>query len=543
MSGLAELLEENRRLREREALLAATLDAREARIAQFEADLRSREEALAYVTAQRDAVEQRAEQLAQALELIRLRRSGAVSQRFIDDDAQQVLALVRDVAAPPRAPVADPSVTEAEPEVPSRRLPKDAPGKARRRTREDFAHLPSRKVVCPASADAACAKCGGHLLLVGKANSFRIGWVPGHFVVEDIIRDKCACPSCPAEGVLTVPAPYILDKALCADSLLARVLVDKFSDHLPLNRQAARMEREGFDVSTTTLASWVTTVAGPLGFVAKAIRAEVLAADFIQGDDTGMPVQDGGDGTLRKGRMWAFTNQELVFYAFTDTKQGKFPAELLQEFCGDCLLVDGGSEFNRAVDELDLERAGCWSHLRTYFFNALPFHPDEARLALGTIRDIFLFERQYANLTAADRLAARQANLTPLVDGLYRWIRELSTQVRPKSKLMEALGYAQSQEPRLRVCLERGDVPIHNNLSELMLRQHVVGRKNWLFARSEGGAKAAATMFTIIGSCRLQGVDPTAYLIDVLGRLQDHPSSRMHELTPKAWRLPLAHTD
>jgi transposase len=538
MSGLAEILEENQRLREREAVLAAREAALTIVVQEQGEALRQKDHDLQTVTAQRDAVRLRAEQLAQELELIRLRRFGPVSQRHIDDDAQPVLAMFGDITAPPRLAVVEPAAP-AEPAAPSRRLAVSAPQQPRRRSREDFRHLPSRKVVCPAPPDQTCAKCKGALRVVGKAETFRVGWEPGHFVVEDLVRDKCACPDCPGEGVLTVPAPYALDKALCADSLLARVLVDKFGDHLPLNRQRDRMAREGLDVGTSTLSAWVVAAASVLRPVAHAVRGELLAAPFLQGDDTGMPVQDGGDGALRKGRFWAFTDQEQVLYAFTDTKEGHFPEKLLKGFEGNCLLVDGGTEFNKVVGALDLDRAGCWSHLRTYFFNALPFHPAEANTALGTLRDLFLLERQLAHLSAHERLAERRTHATPLVDGLFRWIRELSAVARPKSKLMEALTYALNQETTLRVFLERGDVPIHNNLSELLLRQPVVGRKNWLFARSEGGAQAAATLFTLIGSCRLQGIDPHGYLVDVLGRVQDCTTPK--SLTPRAWRQARSH--
>lgn len=559
MPGLAEILDENRRLRlllgEREALaqsreatlaaLESCLRERDAALHERGAALHEKDIALQRVTAERDAVRLRAEHLAQELELIKLKRSGPASMRFVEGpDGQETLPIFPDVTAPPRSPTVGPDgdvTSEDEPEQAtsrkSRRLRKDKRKRPRRRCREDFAHLPSRKVHCPAPADASCHKCGGHLRKVGTSESFRIAWVPGHYVVEDILRDKCACPNCPGEGVLTVPGPYALDRALCADSLLARVLVDKFADHLPLNRQAARMAREGFDVGSNTLASWVVKAAGVLGVIANAVRQELLEGAFLQGDDTGFPVQDGGDGVLRKGRMWAYTDQQQVFYAFTDSKEGKFPADILAGFTGECLLVDGGSEFNRAVSELDVERAGCWSHLRTYFFEALHHHPHEAGLAIGTIQDVFLLERQFAGMTADERLAARREHAGPLVDGLYRWMRELSVRARPKSKLMEALTYASNQEETLRVFLERGDIPIHNNISELMLRQHVVGRKNWLFARSEGGAQAAAAMFTLIGSCRLQGIDPHAYLVDVLGRVQDWPSTRVRELTPRSWKL------
>ncbi len=322
--------------------------------------------------------------------------------------------------------------------------------------------------------------------------------------------------------------------------LLARVLVDKFSDHLPLHRQARRMEREGFEVGSQTLAAWVRAAASLLEPVVRAMRTELMASSWLQGDDTGLPVQDGGDGKLRKGRMWVFTDQEHALYAFTPTKEGVYPAALLKGFEGEMVLVDGGSEFNEVVRTEDLDRAGCWSHLRTYFWKARLHHPDQAGLALDTIRDLFLLERQVKGKPPDEVLAFRQRSTRPLIDGFFRWVQALSTHVRPQSTLGKALGYARNQEAAMRLHLDHGELPISNNLSELLLRQNVVGRKNWLFAGSEGGALAAATIYSLVGSCMLQGIDPHAYLSDVLGRL-DETGTPSRDLTPKAWRLARQH--
>jgi transposase len=392
-------------------------------------------------------------------------------------------------------------------------------------------------VSCKASEEGKCSRCGKSFQVIGKATSFRIDWEPGRFVIHDVERDKCACPDHPEQGVFTVPSPYALDRALCGNGLLARVLVDKFGDHIPLNRQVRRMKREGFEVGSLTLSNWVCGGADVLHRVATAVQKDLLAGAWLQGDDTGLPVQDAGDGTLRKGRLWAFTNQEQVFYAFTATKQGEYPAKLLEGFSGDLLLVDGGSEFNKVVRDQDLSRGGCWSHLRTYFFEARHHHPVEAALALGTIRDLFGIERELHGQTPAQILEDRRLYAKPLVDGFFTWANAQSTVTRPRSMLGEALTYARNQEQALRLFLDHGDLPMHNNLSELMLRQAVVGRKNWLFARSEGGAQAAATIYTLVGCCMLQGIDPHTYLVDILGTLLDHPINRVAELTPKAWRL------
>lgn len=537
MKGLAEILEENARLRAslstehgRVRDLVNTLQETNERLTEAEKLLRERGEALQKSQAMIAALKASAEDLARKLQLIEHKASGPASQRFIPE-RQEPLPFSGDITPPPRAPRPEP---EPAPEAAAPPSPRPS---GKRRGREHYAHMRARTVRCTASPTATCPRCKGALKVIGQATSFRVEWVPGHFIIDDVVRDKCACPSCPSEGVLTVPSPYALDHALCGNGLLARVIVDKFVDHIPLNRQADRLAREGFDIGTTTLASWVKGGAGVLHVLAMAIKAELLKQPMLQGDDTGLPVQDGEDGMLRKGRLWAFTDQEQVYYAFTATKAGEHPATLLEDFAGRLFLVDGGTEFNQIVREKGLSRAGCWSHLRSYFFDARNHHPNEATLALGTLRDLFLIERATWGTPPEAVHAIRQGQARPLVDGFFAWVKALSPMVRPTSLLGEALAYAIRQEPMLRLFLQHGELPMHNNLSELLLRQAVVGRKNWLFARSEGGAQAAADLYTLVGSCKLQGIDPHAYLLDVLGRVLDHPRSRVDELTPKRWRL------
>lgn len=527
MSGLAELLEENRRLRDANAQVMRDNE-------RLSGDLEQR-------TAERDAAVRTAEELAQTLALLRGERTGPRSQRVVDPTVEPLLPIFAREVAPPAAPEPEPEGDSDEPDSSAGTARTRRRKRGVRRDRAAYAHLPSKTIRCPADPDAACPSCGGRLRIVGKARTFRVEWVPGHFEVLDFERDKCTCDACSDPGVLTVPAPCALDKALCGDSLLARVLVDKFADHLPLHRQAKRMGREGFEVRTTTLSSWVVQAAALLRPVAEAVRTQVLDHPFIQGDDTRFPVQDGGDGALRKCRMWAFTDQLQAYYAITDTKAGVFPVALLDGFKGNCLVADAGSEFNAVVTEQNLQRAGCWSHLRTYFHRALDEHPDQAGTAIATFRSLFLLERQWVDLSPEERLENRRSKAAPLVDAFFEWVRNLSQTVRPRSLLGKAIAYALRQETALRLFLERGDIPMHNNLSELLLRQPVVGRKNWLFAGSEGGAQAAATLFTLIGSCLLQGIDPHAYLTDILPRIGNHPAKRVGELTPKAWADTLRH--
>lgn len=238
MSGLAEILDENARLREELAARDAALAARDAALAEREAEL--------------ETVTKRAKELAQELWLVREARRGPASQRYVPAE-QGRLPMFHEVPPPPREPVAEPQSDVEETEKPARKKRKGAP---RRRNRDAFAHLPSEPVHC-AAEKTPCPSCGKDMKVIGTAESFRVEWVPGHFVRYDVTRDKCACPDCPGEGVLTAPGPFALDRSMAANGLVARVLVDKFADHIPANRQAKRMQREGFDVGSHTLAAWI----------------------------------------------------------------------------------------------------------------------------------------------------------------------------------------------------------------------------------------------------------------------------------------------
>lgn len=524
MSGLAQILEENSRLREvvreRDAQLVAQAE-------DFRAQLAAQAEMI-------EALKASNELFARRFEFLEKRRQMAAAERLEAAERQSPLFDGLEVAAPPR----DPDLEKADRgsgDRPDGRKTANHPRKGRR----DVSALPfpRHEVEAPVNP-TTCERCRGDRTLVEPRVSHRVGWTPGHFTVVEIHQQRCQCDQCPKAEVWTAPEPCLLPGAMCDDSLLARVLVDKFGDHLPLNRQADRMTREGFPINENVLSGWVRQGAPQVRLLLEALRGEVVETRTLLGDDSGLPVQDGTDGKLAKGRLWVFTDRRQAFFAFSRTKEGEHPTAVLETLGvkGIRLLVDGGSEYNDAVATLGLTRGGCWSHQRRYFFDAAVQHA-EAKHGLRTIHDLFQIERQIADASDAERLAVRQQRSAPLVDGFYTWVRALGPKVRPGSKLGQAVSYAISQEPRMRVFLAHGDVPLHNNLSELLLRQPIVGRKNWLFSGSEGGALAAADWFSLIASCRLQKVDPWRYLYDVFGRLLDHPSKRVHELTPLNWRL------
>jgi transposase len=520
MSGLGEILEENSRLRE-------VVRERDVQLAAHAAQL-------AALAEQIEALKASNERFARHMEFLEKRRQMAAAERLEAAERQSPLFDGLEVEAPPRDPELEKKSPGSEEKVDGRKTAKHP-----RKGRRDVSALkfPRVKVDAPVNP-STCEQCGGERQLVAPRVSHRVGWVPGHFTVVETHQQRCQCTQCPKAEIWTAPEPSLIPGAMCDDSLLARVIVDKSGDHLPLNRQADRMTRQGFDINENVLSGWMRQGALQVRLLVTALRTEIAAAQTLLGDDSGFPVQDGDGGKLANGRLWVFTDRRQAFFAFYRTKEGEHPTAVLEALgvAGIRLIVDGGSEYNDAVAELGLTRGGCWSHLRRYFFNAAIQH-DDAKPGLRTISDLFLIERKVADLSDVDRLAARRERSAPLVDGFYTWVKALVPKVRPGSKLGDAVGYAISQEPRMRLFLAHGDVPLHNNLSELLLRQPIVGRKNWLFSGSEGGARAAADWFSLIASCRMQKTDPWTYLYDVFGRLPDYSSQRVHELTPLNWRL------
>lgn len=539
MAGLAEVLDENTALRNK-------LDAREAEIAALQAELadlvakvqRVQEENLLH--AQKiEKMQELNDQLQRTLDLIDKQRELARAERFIADQNQ--VQLFGDVELPPRDAVlqgddADDSADE-EPPADGRKRSRAKGGHPRKgRRRLDELGLEVTRVEVPVDSSSECVTCGHPLVVTGTTTSHRLRWNPGYFDVLEVVRDQCACPDHP--GTYAATEPFLLERSMCDDALLARTVIDKHDDHLPLNRQVKRMKREGITIGTNVLANWTRRGFEAVRIVVKALMKQVVADQLVLSDDTGHPVQDKGDGTLRKGRLYVFTDQRQAFYAFTPNKKGVQAQQILKDlgFEGGTLVADGGSEYDLAEKSLDLVRGGCWSHFRRYFTTAAALE-DEANIILPTFQDLFLIERELKGLDPEARLAARQERSAPLVEGVYTFIEQAGPSLRPTSLLGKACGYGLSQRSRMHLFLQDGRVPLHNNLSELMLRQPVVGRKNYMFSRSEGGAIAAAGWYSLIASAKLQGLDVMLYLHDLFQRLPGHPANRVHELTPLNWRL------
>jgi len=531
MSGLAEILDENTALRREVASRGEQLRTQGEQLRTQGEQLAQRDDLIQQMRVKLEALERRAILFEEALKLIEKKRELAKAERFIADKQQPPLFEDAKLQLPPR----DPKVESGEGEEPKDRRRKSRangghPRRGRRKLDAEDLGLPMKTVLAPAGEVP-----GGEVVGTSSTTSYRVEYTPGEFYLVKTIREQ----KTRADGTTwTAPDPFLLPRAMCGDGLFAHIVIEKIEDHLPLHRQAKRLARLGLSFGTNVLSGWMRQGFEQVRPLVRAIGLQVVLDQLILSDDTVHPVQDRGDGKLRKGRFWVFTDQRQAFYAFSEDKRGKHPLEILRTlgFEGGTLVADGGTEYDPAEAQLGLTRGGCWSHFRRYFTTAAVLE-DRAKLILPTFQDLFMIERELAELGPEERLRARQERSAPLVDGVYSFIKELGPQLRPGGVLAKACGYGLSQQSRMRLFLSDGHVPLHNNLSELLLRQAVVGRKNYLFSRSSGGAEAAAGWYTLVQSAKLQGLVPGAYLYDVFKRLPSWPANRVGELTPLNWRL------
>lgn len=416
----------------------------------------------------------------------------------------------------------------------------------RRETRGSLPdHLPQVDVVIEPET-TACPCCSGAMHVIGEDVSRRLDVVPAQYRVLVTHRPKYACRAC--ERVVQASAPpRLIEGGLPTERLVARVLVAKYADHLPLYRQAQALKRQGIQIDRSTLAFWVGYAAAELTPIWSEMRTQLLASGRLFVDETRAPVLDPGRGRTKTGYFWAIARDDrrwgggdppAVVYTYAPGRGADHAIKLLRDFSG-VLQTDGYAAYKTlAHRRQDITLAHCWSHARRKFFDlAAGGSAPIASEALQRIARLYHVEGDIAGHPPAERLAARQARSSPLIADMKTWLETMLHKLAGRSPLAEAIRYSLSRWDGLTVFLYDGRVELDTNPVERAMRPIALGRKNALFAGSDEGAEHWAVISSLIESCKLSGVNPDAYLVDVLTLLVDgHLESRIAELTPWAWK-------
>lgn len=411
--------------------------------------------------------------------------------------------------------------------------------------RELPGHLPRQRVEHAPACN--CRACGTALIKIGEDVSEVLEYVPASFKVIRHVRPKLSCPQC--HTVVQAPAPQRpIDRGIPGPGLLAHVLVAKFADHLPLYRQSEIYAREGVELSRSTLADWVGRSAKLLDLLVTSLKTYVLQAGKVHADDTPVPVLEPGRGKTKTGRLWTYvrddraagsTDPPAVWFAYSPDRKGEHPVKHLREFSG-VLQADAYAGFEPLyVGERQPGRileAACWAHARRKFYdifvaNKSPIAAD----ALGRIGKLYEIEADVRGQSSTMRHEQRALRASPLLQALHAWLSATLTTVSKKSELANAIRYSLTRWPALTRYCENGAIEIDNNIAERALRGCALGRKNWLFAGSDAGGERAAAIYSLIGSAKLNGINPEAYLAYVIEHISEHQAKRIAELLP--WNL------
>jgi transposase len=432
----------------------------------------------------------------------------------------------------------------------------------RRPARRPFPeHLPRERVIVPGPATCGCCG-GGRLAKLGEDVTETLEVIPRSWKVIQHVREKFTCRDC--ESISQPPAPFhITPRGWAGANLLAMILFEKFGQHQPLNRQAERYAREGVPLSLSTLADQVGACTSVLMPLFDCLVAHVMSASRLHGDDTTVPVLARGKTDI--ARAWVYVRDDrpfggtappaAVFYYSRD-RRGEHPQTHLATYTG-ILQADAYSGYGKLYTQNrqpgPILEAGCWSHARRKFFVLADVAAAIRRKAKGKndvvmspicleaiqrIDGVFAIERDINGCSTEQRLAVRKDRSAPLVADLHAWMSDERRKLSGANDVARAMDYMLRRWSVFDRFLDDGRICISNNAAERALRGIALGRKSWLFAGSDRGGQRAAVMYSLTVSCKLNDVDPQAWLAHVLASINDHPARRIDDLLPWNWRPP-----
>lgn len=495
------------------------------------------------LTSERDALLERNERLQHLLLQLKRMQFGAKSERLVEEQLQLGLEALEQAIAK--------GESEAEKRDPALRQDRVAKRRASRGALP--AHLPRIEVTL-SPEDAACPCCRAAMVVIGEDSSERLDVIPAQFRVIVTRRPKLACRACPGV-VVQQPAPArLIAGGIPTEALVAHVLVSRYADHLPLYRQSQILARQGVILERSTLAFWMGYAAAELAPVVVRLREMMLASSRIFADETVVPVLDPGRGRTKQGYFWAIARDDrpwggsdppAVVYRYAPGRGHIHAHTLLGGYRG-ILQCDGYAAYKklaRAERDGDLKRNApavtlvfCWSHVRRGFYDLAKIKAPIAIEALQRIGALYKIEDRVRGKSAADRLAARQAESRPLVSELRAWFEAQIAKLPARGPTGEAIRYALNHWDGLVRFLDDGRIDLDTNSVERAIRPVALSRKNSLFAGSDEGGENWACLASLIETCKLNGVNPQSYITDLLTHLVNGwPQQRIDELMPWCW--------
>ena len=398
-------------------------------------------------------------------------------------------------------------------------------------------HLKRERIVHDlAEEEKHCSDCQQDLRPIGEESSERYEYIPAQLTVIEDICKKYAC-ACTVKTATKPSQP--IEKSTAGASLLAQVIVAKTADHLPLHRQEKIFQRHGVDISRKTMGGWLAQCAELLQPLYGSLKEVLFQSKVIGTDDTSVKVLDAKLPFARTGRIWPYygdSTHPVILYDYTATRERAGPEKFLRGYRG-YLQADayGGYDAFFKDPARGLIEVGCWAHARRYFHKALESDQPRMGPALLLIAQLYRVEAKARALLAEERLGLRQLESRSILDKLHGYLLEIQAEVLPKSPEGRAVRYTLKNWTALTRYCEDGDLAIDNNAVERAIRGVAVGRNNWVFFGSDEGGRTAAILRSFVASCQRVGVDPFAWLKDILSRIAGHPITRLAELLPHTW--------
>jgi transposase len=381
-----------------------------------------------------------------------------------------------------------------------------------------------------------CPCCGQPREIIGFDVSHQIEFVRAIYECIQHIMFKYACKHCGSQ-MITAQKPYQpIDKGLPGPGLLAKIATDKFWLHLPLYRQEQVFTALSIPINRSSMCRWLKGVAEVLTPIVKRMRQLILHSRVVQSDATTLPVIRKGLGKTHRGFVWVYrgdTSYPYVFYDYSETEHSIYPERILKGFTG-ILQTDGTNKYNEIINN-GATTANCWAHVHCYFEDAWKHDPVSAEFPMGVIKSLFDIERLAITLSEDERKDLRQRLAKPKLDLLKSWLDNMSTVALPKSRLGEAISYTLNRWPALLTYLDHPFVEISNNASERSIKPMVISRRNWLFAGSDEGGHTAATIMSVVETCKRLGINPFEYMKDVLTRFPSAKTSQIDDFLPDRW--------